>query len=171
MRHARQTEAEAAMRRTPAARMVAVAAALLVAALAAPAQAKGPPEIVEFTFEFDDVNPCTGEVHTIVVDTIDRVHAFDNDANRVHVNALGFFHVTTSDGFSGTVMGPAAFNATLDEEDVTGVFTEVFTGVLHNPDTGQRFRFHQLLHVTVVDGVVIVDDFTVVSQCLGSNSG
>jgi hypothetical protein len=157
------------MTRRLAMRAVAAAAALLVAALAAPAGAKGPPEIVEFSFSFEDVNPCTGEEHTIVVSATDRVHAFDNaHANRVHVNALGFFHVTTSDGYSGTVIGPAAFNATANgDEDVTGVFTEVFSGVLSNPDTGQRFRFHQRLHVTVVDGAVVVDDFTVVNQCLG----
>lgn len=162
--------------RNPAAVAVATGSALAVGLVgAAPAVATAPPEIVVDEVVIEQVNPCTGDEHTLFIVVTDRVHAFDNEAgNRHHANLQGSFQVTTSDGFSGTVVGPAVNNGTgpFGAEEATGgsMFAELFNGVLSNPETGERFRFHQSFHVTEQNGVLIVESFTEVLQCLGRES-
>lgn len=150
--------------------IVPAAVVLMVAVSMAPATAKGPPEIVEGEFSFEDVNPCTGEEHEVTVGFTDRVHEFDNEAgNRHHANVHSVARTTTSDGFSGKVVVQFVDNGAglFGEEEGKGMLVDRFSGVISNPDTGQRFRVHLNAHITVVDGVLIVDRDTFVAECLG----
>lgn len=150
--------------------IVPAAVALLVAVGVIPATAKGPPEIVEGEFSFVDVNPCTDEEHVISVEFVDRVHEFNNEAgNRHHANLHSRVHVNTSDGFSGTVVGQVVDNGAglFGEEEGQGMFVDRFSGVISNPDTGQRFRVQLRVHITVVKGALVVDRDSFVAACLG----
>lgn len=143
---------------------------LLMVAAIRPAGASGPPEtVVVDEFEFgEDVNPCTGETHTIFVSLTDRAHAFDNEAgDRHHRNVIGVFHVRTSDGFSGDLVSPDVLNLSGDTD--TATFTMILVGIISNPDTGQRYRFRSRAHVIEVNGAPIVEDFTTTQTCLGRN--
>ena len=55
---------------------VAVTLTLAALAFAAPAAADAPTEI-PFEFVFDDVNPCTGDVHTVTITGTTTVHDHD----------------------------------------------------------------------------------------------
>jgi hypothetical protein len=136
---------------------------------ATPAAAHGPPQIVEYVDLFHDINPCTGQEHTLTVSVVDRVHVFTNETTgRVHGNLRGFFNVTTDDGFAGTTIGPAAFN---EGGHGAEMFVEIFAGIITNSDTGERFRFHQRVQFVVVDGDVVVDRVETVSTCLPPRGG
>lgn len=142
--------------------------------VATPAATGGPPEIVTFEDQFDDVNPCSGEVHTLFSTVTLRVHQFDNEAaDRHHANIQFFVQISTSDGFSGTVVGPDIQNGAglFGSEEGTGMFASMANGVLSNPQTKQRIRVHGNIHVTQVNMVAIVDNFTFVLECLGRTGG
>lgn len=55
---------------------VAAAVTVVALALAVPAAADPPTEI-SWEFTFDDVNPCTGEIHTVTIDGTTFVHDHD----------------------------------------------------------------------------------------------
>ena len=156
-----------------------VSLALVVAMGAAPATAKGPPEIVVEEFELQDVNPCTGEEHTVFIRMTLRIHEFDNEGgNRHHDNTQFIFDTTTSDGFAGTVVGPDVHNHTgpsgepsiFEDEEGTGMFASTGNGVISNKETGQRFRVLIHGHFTLVNGVVKVDNFSESFECLGKSA-
>jgi hypothetical protein len=157
----------------------AVAAVLVVATGVAPATAKGPPEIVVDEFEYQDVNPCTGEEHTIFVRMTLRIHEFYIEGgNRHHYNTQFTFEGTTSDGFAGTVVGPDVHNHTgpagepsiFEDEEGTGMFAGTGNGVFSNKETGQRYRVQFHGHFTLVKGVVKVDNFSDTLECLGKGA-
>jgi hypothetical protein len=156
-----------------------VSAALVVAMGVAPAAANGPPVIEVEEFEYQDVNPCTGEEHTFFVRMTVRIHEFDNEGgNRHHYNTQVTFEGTTSDGFAGTVVGPDVHNHTgpagepsiFEDEEGTGMFAGTGNGVFSNKETGQRFRYKVHAHFTLVNGVVKVDNFSETYECLGKGA-
>lgn len=137
-----------------------------------PAAAKGPPEVVSFEDQVVAVNPCTGEVHTLFLSLSLRIHEFNNEAgDRHHFNIHESIDIETSDGFSGTLVGAVIDNGArlFGSEETTGMFAAVENAVLSNPVTGQRIRFQMNVHVVLVDMELIVDNFTLIPECLGAN--
>ena len=150
---------------------VAIMVVPVVATSAAPG---GPPEIVTFQDQFDDVNPCSGEAHTLFSTVTMRIHQFDNEAaDRHHANIQFFIQISTSDGFSGTIVGPDIQNGAglFGSEGGTGMFASMGNGVLSNPETKQQIRVHGSFHVTLVNMATIVDNSTFVLECVGRPAG
>jgi len=148
---------------------IALSALLLVGG---PAAAKGPPDIVSFEDEVVAVNPCTGEVHTLFLSLSLRIHEFNNEAgDRHHFNIHESIDIETSDGFSGTLVGAVIDNGAglFGSEETTGMFAAAENAVLSNPATGQRIRFQFHDHLTLVDMELIVDNFTLVLECMAAN--
>lgn len=149
--------------------MIALSTVLLVVG---PAAAKGPPEIVTFEDEVVAVNPCTGEGHTLFLSLSLRIHEFNNEAgDRHHFNIHESIDIETSDGFSGRLVGAVIDNGEglFGSEETTGLVAAVENAVISNPETGQRIRFQMNVHVILVDREPIVDNFTLVLECLGAN--
>ena len=71
------------------------ASALVLAMVAVPAEAD-PPTVETFEFTFDDVNPCTDEIHTVTITFTVSQH--DHGDRFV---GLGETTVSTSTGYSG----------------------------------------------------------------------
>lgn len=119
----------------------------MVGVMAAPAAADG-----EVTFRdsvtFEDINPCSGEVHTITINFLVQVHEHPDDVF-IRVRSTGYTD-------SGYIMahGSQTFSIT------DGVFQAQFDDPWNNPETGEKFgaagRFLE------VDGEVIVDDFVLI---------
>jgi hypothetical protein len=139
----------------------------------APAGADGPVETFPFEFEFQDVNPCTGEVATVRFTGVERVHEFFNEAGDVHhFNVLSSATIETSDGFFGretfvTVHNAEGLFGPREEED-RGMVIEIDNATLRNPDTGQRIRVHGAsILVYVSEDENVVEKATFVVECLG----
>jgi hypothetical protein len=146
--------------------MFAVCAVLVVGG---PAAANGPPEVILAQDAFVDVNPCTGEPATVMLDIVILSHAFDNEAgNRHHMNSIGFVDVTTDDGFSGRQVGVDIDNGKglSGEEEGTGMLQSVVNANLSNGE-GQRILVHFTLHLNQVDGVVIAFAADFSARCAG----
>lgn len=147
-------------------------APVLLGLMAGPGSAKAPPEVITFEAEpFTDINPCTGEEHTIFSTLTLRIHEFEVETSeRHHFNIQFFVDVRTSDGFSGKVVGPDIDNGSglFGGEEGTGMFATMANGVISNPDTGQRFRVHVNGHFVQVNGVPKVDSFVFELDCLGA---
>ncbi|MBT2500181.1 hypothetical protein J7E25_13895 [Agromyces sp. ISL-38] len=71
------------------------ASALMVMMLASPAAAD-PPTLDDFTITFPDLNPCTGETHTVTIE----LTFFQHDHGDRFIEH-GVSSVTTSSGFEG----------------------------------------------------------------------
>jgi hypothetical protein len=139
---------------------------VLLVLMAAPGSANAPPQIETFEDQFTDVNPCTGEEHTIFLTGTARVHGFEVEtAERHHSTVHISVDIQTSDGYSGTVV--ATEIGLGEEEEGTGMFASMGNGVITNPDTGERFRTHFNAHFVQVGGVPKVDSFVFVLECLG----
>jgi hypothetical protein len=129
-----------------------VLAASLLLVVAAPAGADPPTQMGPFEETFDDVNPCTGLVHTVTIAVTFSVHSHDG-RNVAH----GERTLSTSSGFVGE--GTSSFVANGEIE----MFR--FTDMLSN-DAGDRIRAKGVFVVDLSTGTVRVDIFDLV--CLGS---
>jgi hypothetical protein len=129
-----------------------VLAASLLLVVAAPAGADPPTEMGPFVETFDDVNPCTGLVHTVTIAVTFSVHFHDD-----RIVAHGDRTLSTSSGFVGE--GTSSF---VDNGQIE-MFR--FTDILSN-DSGNRIRANGVFVVDLSTGTVRVDKFEL--TCLGS---
>jgi hypothetical protein len=120
------------------------ASALMVMMLASPAAAD-PPTIDEFTITFPDVNPCTGETHTVTIE----LTFFQHDHGD-RFNEHGVSSVTTSTGFEG------GGTSTFVEND--GAFVFRLVDVLSD-DAGSRIMARSMFIADPVTGAVRVERF------------
>jgi hypothetical protein len=124
--------------------LVALAAAVtLVALVVAVPAAADPPTAVPFEFVFDDVNPCTGDIHTVTIAGTTFVH--DHDGRIVAVSERTIS--TSPTGFVGHGTDSYVLNGQV----------EMFrlTDILANP-SGDRFRAHFVIVVDLSTGAVRV---------------
>ena len=120
------------------------AALIGVAALAfaVPAAAE-PPTAFPFEFVFDDVNPCTGGVHTVTIAGATRVHDHDG-----HVVATSERTITTSPtGFVGRGTDTYGLNGKVEMFRLADILT--------NP-SGDRIRARFVIVVDLATGTVRV---------------
>jgi len=119
-------------------------AALMIGLVAAPAVADVPEEFLD-SETFEDVNPCSGELVSITIDSYVSIHEHDG-TTIVRVTSTG----TISDGY---IMehGRESFVAT--DTSVTASFMFPFV----NPDLGTKFVAQG--RSLVVDDEVVFDDF------------
>jgi hypothetical protein len=120
------------------------AAGLIVVGLASPAAAD-PPTVEHFSDTFPDVNPCTGEIHTVTIELAESQH-FHGD-NFVGVSTTTI--TTEPTGFSGS--GTATFVVTKGAE----VFREV--DILTDP-AGNRIMANIIFVVNPSTGDIRVAD-------------
>ena len=108
-----------------------------------PSAVAGPPDAFPFTDSFVDVNPCTGDLHTVTV--TGTFYVFERGQGISH----NFDHtVTTSSGFAG-----AGIEVSIDHDRIFHI-----RDVLSNPVTGQKILAH-LLVVHDASGTVRVESF------------
>jgi hypothetical protein len=117
------------------------ASALMVMMLASPAAAD-PPTLDDFSMTFPDVNPCTGEIHTVTVELTLFQH-FHGDRFVEH----GVSTVTTSTGFEG--------GGTTTLVDTDGAFVFRLLDVLTD-EAGSRIMARTIFIVDPVTGDVRV---------------
>lgn len=127
--------------------------------------AKGPPEIVIYPegFPGTGINPCTGLEHEIGGSLTLRIHEFEHNG-RYHANIQYFYDTVTSDGFTGTTLGPDIDNGL----DGQGRFISIGNATLKN-DSGQimKARFHfQFFYDSGEITKVLLDDWT--EWCAGN---
>jgi hypothetical protein len=127
-------------------------AASLVLVVAAPASADPPVQMGPFVDTFEDVNPCTDQVHTVTIAATFSVH-FHDDRVVAHADRT----LSTSSGFSGTGTSSFVDNGRIE------MFR--FTDILSN-DAGDRIRAKGVFVVDLSTGTVRVDTFEL--SCLGS---
>jgi hypothetical protein len=133
-------------------RLLTMAAAALVASvLAAPTLANAP-TVTETTFTFDDVDPCTGAIHTVTFQTTERRHEHDG---RVVVHFADT--ITTTAGYVGRGIVAEVGNGQ--------VFKFVLRHMLGNPN-GNRIQVRVTLQIDLRTGEVRTDDF--VLRCVGN---
>ena len=120
----------------------AVTLTVVALAFALPAAADAPTEI-PFEFVFDDVNPCTGDMHTVTIAGTTSVH--DHDGRIV---AYSERTITTS---------PTEFVGHGTDTDVLNSQVEMFrlADILMNP-AGDRIRARHLIVVDLSTGTVRV---------------
>jgi ABC-type phosphate transport system substrate-binding protein len=129
----------------------AVTLTVVAAAFALPAAAN-PPTAISWTFTFDDVNPCTGDMHTITIDGTTFVYEQDGS-----VVARSERTITTN---------PTGFVGHGTDTDVLNSQVEmVRTADLLTNSAGQRIMVRGVLVVDLSTGAVKVfkGDLT----CLG----
>lgn len=129
-----------------------VLAASLLFVLAAPAGADPPTQMGPFEETFDDVNPCTDQVHTVTITVTFFVHSHDGRSV-----ARGDRTLSTSSGFFGK--GTSSF---VDNGQIE-MFR--FTDILSS-DSGDRIRAKGVFVADLSTGTVRVDKFEL--TCLGS---
>jgi len=140
------------MRRIASALVGAVAVTGLVVVPAAAEK----PVIDEGTSVFEDINPCTGELHEITINYADRVQAPKKNGNVVV--QLSAVDGSTSDGYvllnsSGRVVENGKW------------FKQQFTDTWKNFETGSQLQASLQLMVNTQTGVVTREDFRL--RCLG----
>ena len=137
--------------RAPLRWLVAVMLGVVALAFAVPAAADPATEF-PFEFVFDDVNPCTGDIHTVTIAGTTSVHEHDG-----RIVAYSQRTITTS---------PTGFVGHGTDSYVLNGQTEMFrlTDILTNP-SGDRFRARFVIVIDLSTGTVRVftGDFT----CLG----
>jgi hypothetical protein len=136
----------------------------LLALIAGTAIAKGPPVVVIIPegFPVTDINPCTGLEHEIGGPLTLRIHEFEHNG-RYHANIQFRYDTVTSDGFTGTTIGPDVDNAL----DGQGRFTSIANATLKS-DSGQILKMHANFQFFYDGGEItkaLVDDFT--TWCAG----
>ncbi|GHH69607.1 hypothetical protein [Promicromonospora soli] len=117
----------------------------------APAAADPPTEEVQPLDVFDDVNPCTGLIHTVTIATTFSVH--DHQGTEVFT---GDSVISTSTGFSG--QGTASFTGNSQVERFH------FIDMLTN-DEGDRIQAKGIFVLDLSTDTVRVDRFDLV--CVG----
>ncbi len=128
-------------------------------ALAANDHTVPPPDV------FDDINPCTG-------DEVEITQTYTKAVFHLSEDAHGGFHFTgtfsgtiaTEDGYSGRFTFWFGGNESSDFSHSVGTFT--FSATLGN-GTGQRVVVHELGHVTIVDGDIVVEIENSSLECKG----
>jgi hypothetical protein len=124
---------------------------MAVLALASPAAAD-PPTEGSFEFSFEDVNPCTGLMHTVTIATTFFEHSHDGRIV-VHVKRP----ITTDPtGFVG--------HGTESVVDNGQIVMDSFTDILTNP-AGDRIRAHGVFVLDISTETVRVGNFEL--TCLG----
>jgi hypothetical protein len=123
--------------------------------------------------QIETINPCTGELDTVTLTGVIRIHEFYNDAGDVHhYNVIIVTDVESAAGFIGTNVQSFVHNAEgpfADREDEErGMEMELQNVIARNPDTGQLVRLHasfRLVYVSEEENVVEATGFSFV--CLG----
>jgi hypothetical protein len=152
---------------------VAVVAVAALALGAGAARADGPPLVIPVAVQFQDVNPCTGELDTVSITGSVRIHQFYNEAGDVHHwNITVLADVETAAGFLGKNVSSSVHNAdgpfAPREEESRGMEVEILNVIARNPDTGQVARLHttfRLVYVSEDENVVEASSLTL--ECLG----
>ena len=128
--------------------LVAVLLGVAALAFAVPAAAD-PPTAFPFEFVFDDVNPCTGDIHTVTIAGTTFVHEHDG-----RIVASSERTITTSPtGFVGHGTDSYVLNGQVEMFRLTDILT--------NP-SGDRFRARFVIVVDLSSGTVkvVTGDFT-----------
>jgi hypothetical protein len=119
---------------------------------AAPAGADPPTTEGPFVDVFDDVNPCTGLVHTVTITATFSVHSHDGKEVVVGDSAI-----STSDGFSGQGRSSFVSNGQVERAQFLDMLTN---------DAGDRFQARGVFVFDVSTGTARVDSFELI--CVGS---
>jgi hypothetical protein len=103
-------------------------------------EAASAPVTIPFEFVFDDLNPCSGEIHTVTIRGTERVHE-----HKGKTVTHGQRTITTSSGFTGrgthtVVITEKMFKLTLND-------------MLTHP-SGARIRAHAVLIFDLPSGTV-----------------
>jgi hypothetical protein len=114
--------------------------------------AADPPTVYPFEFVFDDVNPCTGDTHTVTISGTTSLH--DHDGRIV---AQSERTITTSPtGFVGHGTDSNVLNGNVEVFRLTDIATD---------PSGDRFRAQLVMVVDVSTGTVRVEQGGL--TCLG----
>jgi hypothetical protein len=124
--------------------LLAVLLGLLALTFAVPAAAD-PPTAFPFEVTFEDVNPCTGDIHTVTIAGTSFVH--DHDGRIVGHSERT---ITTSDGFVG--------HGTDSFVDNGHVGMSSFTDILSNA-SGDRFSARGVFVIDLSSETVRVERF------------
>ena len=133
--------------------LVALAATVtLVALMVAVPAAADPPTAVPFEFVFDDVNPCTGDMHTVTIAGTTSVH--DHDGRIVAVSQRTIS--TSPTGFAGHGTDSYALNGQVEMFRLTDILTS---------PSGDRIRARFVIVFHLATGTVRVEKGEL--NCLG----
>jgi hypothetical protein len=120
----------------------AVTLTVVALAFAVPAAA-GPPTEIPFVFVLDDVNPCTGDIHTVTIAGTSSVHEHDG-----RIVAYSKRTITTSPtGFVGRGTDAYVLNGRIE------MFSQA--DILTSP-SGERMRAHFVIVFDLSTGTVRV---------------
>jgi hypothetical protein len=124
-------------------RLRAVILGVAVLAFAAPAAAN-PPTAFPFEFVFDDVNPCTGDIHTVTIAGTTYVHEHDG-----RIVAQSERTITTSPtGYVGHGTDSYVLNGQVEMFRLTNVLAS---------SSGDRIRARHVIVVDLTTGAVRVE--------------
>ena len=129
----------------------ALLATSLVLAVAQPAGADPPSEVGPFVDVFEDVDPCTGLVHTVTIEATFFVHSHDR------MVARGERTLSTSSGYEGSGSSSFVLNGRIEMFRSTDILTD---------PSGNRIRANVLFVLDVPNDAVRVDQFSL--TCLGA---
>lgn len=133
--------------------LVALAAAVtLVALVVAVPAAADPPTAVPFEFVFDDVNPCSGDMHTVTIAGTTSVH--DHDGRVVAVSERTI--TTSPTGFVGHGTDSYVLNGQVEMFRLTDILTS---------PSGDRIRARFVIVFDLSTGTVRVEKGEL--TCLG----
>ena len=133
--------------------------------IAGPAAAGTPAQAIDIPDEsFTDVNPCTGAPTTIVVHYERALFREDVDASGgLHLLFSGGGTFTGSDGYAGKFRTSVMFTTASG-----GTFAHAYTESSQMTDgTGSVTLATLRGHITLVDGVPVVEDDDVSIRCVG----
>lgn len=139
-------------------RLISILLAVAVLAIftsVSPASADAP-IIVESSATFEDVNPCTGELHEITLSFVDRIH--EHDGNFLY----------TSDRSGTTDTGFSIVNGTESFVDNGRVIRGTFVDNWANPETDERFQARGAFVFNVNRLSLKVDRFTL--RCVAAET-
>jgi hypothetical protein len=103
-------------------------------------EAASAPVTIPFEFVFDDLNPCSGEIHTVTIRGTERVHE-----HKGKTVAHGERTITTSSGF----VGRGTHTVVVTEK----MFKLTLNDMLTHP-SGARIRAHAVLIFDLPSGTV-----------------
>jgi hypothetical protein len=118
--------------------------AALGAIVAALPAAANPPAAFPFEFVFDDVNPCSGDIHTVTIAGTTFVH--DHDGRIVAVSERTI--TTSPTGFVGHGTDSYVLNGQVEMFRLTDILTS---------PSGDRIRARSVIVVDLSSGTVRVE--------------
>jgi hypothetical protein len=133
--------------------MAAVTVTLLVGG-AAPAAADPPTEL-PFEFVFDDVNPCTGDIHTVTIAGTAFVHSHDDRTVAYSERTI----TTSPTGFVGHGMDTSVENGKISMFRLADILTN---------ESGDRIKAQFVIVVDVSTGTARVEEGAV--TCVGRHA-